>query len=61
MSKVGLVLLLLSVALGAVLVLDVAAGRASSTLLVGVFSLCLTASAIALALGRRVKFDPILR
>ncbi|MAB98339.1 MULTISPECIES: PA3371 family protein [Pseudomonas] len=61
MSKAGLGLLILSVVLGAVLATDAITGVSSSAVIKGLFGLTLGASIVALALGRRIKFDPVLR
>ncbi|WP_339489206.1 PA3371 family protein [Pseudomonas sp. EL_65y_Pfl2_R95] len=61
MSKTALGLLLLTVLSGTVLLLDVFAGAPGSAVLKCVFALSLCASTVALALGRRIKFDPVLR
>ncbi|WP_010487995.1 PA3371 family protein [Pseudomonas sp. S9] len=61
MSKTALGLLILTVLSGAVLLTDVFHGDQSSAVLKCTFALSFCASTVALALGRRIKFGPVLR
>ncbi|MFI8482175.1 PA3371 family protein [Pseudomonas sp. NPDC078700] len=61
MSKTALGLLVLTLLSGTVLLLDLFSGAQSSAVLKCTFALSLCASTVALALGRRFKFDPVLR
>ncbi|WP_339513335.1 PA3371 family protein [Pseudomonas sp. RL_15y_Pfl2_60] len=61
MSKTALGLLVLTVLSGTVLLMDAYSGSQSSAVLKCTFALSLCASTVALALGRRIKFDPVLR
>lgn len=61
MSKAAVGLLILTVICGVVLALDVLTATPSSAALKAVFVLSLSATTVALLLGRRIKFDPVLR